>query len=90
MFPTAISPADIGLESIIEYVQTCCNLRVSGCVAINNQKSHRLAASCKFYQPAASCHQVGTSLLNTSSCSKSVKIRQVVETTCIKLVDKKS
>ena len=38
---------------------------------------HRRAASCGSYQLAASCPQVVTSLLNSSSCSKSVKIRFV-------------
>ena len=59
------------------------------------QKRNRLAARCGFYRLAASCQQVVASLLNSSSCSKSVRIifadlLQVVETTCIKLLDKKS
>ena len=70
-------------------------------VGLHSYKRHRLAASCGFYQLDASCQQVTVSLLTTSSCSKSVKIRLVncnlmfadlllvVETTCIKLVDKK-
>ena len=65
-------------------------IRDSGSASGMHKKRHRLAASCGFYQLAA-------------SCSKSVKVRliadllqiiadllQVVETTCIKLVDKKS
>ena len=65
-----------------------------------SQKRRRLAASCGFYRLVASCQQVVASLLPSSNCSKSVKIRlvvncylqtlQVVETTSIKLVDKKS
>ena len=73
--------------------------------SIHSQKCHRLAANCGtcgFYQLAAICQQVVASLLTSSNCSKSVKIRlvhcnlifadllQVVETTYIKLVDKKS
>ena len=46
---------------------------------IHNQKHHRLAASCGFYQLDASCQQVEVSLLTSSSCSKqSVKIKLVI------------
>ena len=42
---------------------------------IHSQKRHRLAASCGLYRLAASCHEVAASLLTSSSCSKSVRIR---------------
>ena len=44
---------------------------------IHSQESHSIAASCRFYRLAASCQQVAASLMNSSSCSKSVKIRLV-------------
>ena len=58
-------------------------------VGQHSQKCQSLAASCGFYQPAASCQQVAASLLNSSSCSKSVKIRLVTTwylKTCCKLL----
>ena len=42
---------------------------------LQGQKRHRLAATCGFYRLAASCQQVEASLPNSSTCSKSVKIR---------------
>ncbi len=41
---------------------------------VHSQKHHRLDASCGFYQPVASCQQVVSSFLTSSSCIKSVKI----------------
>ena len=52
-------------------------------------KRHRLAASCRFYRLVASRQQVAASLLNSLSCSKSVKIRLVANwylQTCYKLM----
>ena len=64
---------------------------------LHNQTRHRLAASCGFYRLAASCQQVAASLLTSSSWASLIccnlifaDLLQVVETTCIKLVDKKS
>ena len=42
---------------------------------VHSQKRHRLAASCGLYRLAESCHQVAASLLTSSSCTKSVRIR---------------
>ncbi len=42
---------------------------------VHSQKRHRLGASCGFYRPNASCQQVVSSLLTSSSCIKSVNIR---------------
>ena len=43
--------------------------------SVHSQKRHRLAASCGFYRPAASCQQVAAGLLTSSTCSKPVEIR---------------
>ena len=56
---------------------------------VHSQKRHRLAASCGLYRLAASCHQVAASLLTSSSCSKSVRIRLAATRylqTCCKLL----
>ena len=42
---------------------------------LHSQKRHRLDASCGSYRPDASCQQVVSSLLTSSSCNKSVNIR---------------
>jgi hypothetical protein len=42
---------------------------------LHSQKRHRLAASCGFYRPAASCQQIAAGLLTSSTCSKPVEIR---------------
>ena len=42
---------------------------------LHSQKRHRLAASCGFYRPAASCQQVAAGLFTSSTCSEPVEIR---------------
>ena len=56
---------------------------------VHSQKRHRPAANCGFYRLAASCQQIAASLLTSSSCSKSVKIRLIATLylqTCYKLL----
>ena len=68
----------------IRFVATCHNNLYTARNATdcwNNlytaRNSHRRVASCGFYRLAGSCQQVAASLLTSSSCSKSVKIRLV-------------
>ena len=46
-------------------------------LVVHSQKRHRLVASCQIYRLVATCQQVATSLLISSSCNKLVKIRLV-------------
>ena len=61
---------------------------------VHSQKLYRLDAGCGFYQLDASLSSSCASLLASSRCIKYVKIRldteSLVQTTCIKLVNKKS
>ena len=81
--------------------QNIAHLHKSLNIAMSTRPNrHRLVASCQFYRLVATCQQVATNLLISSSCNKSVKIRlvascslsfadllQLFATTCSKPVD---